>query len=403
MGNPPKYTGGKIIVKKDTKITHAGRDKKWTSQAVNPPVYHTSTILHDTVDDLKYALKNFKNKIWYYGRRGSPTHYAFREAMAELEGGHDCLVYPCGLAAINAALLSFLSSGDHLLMVDTAYGPTRVLCNTVIKRMGIETTYYDPLIGSGIEALIQDNTKVIFTESPGSLTMDVQDIPAISKVARAHDIVLMLDNTYGNLINFSPYEHGVDISIQAATKYIVGHSDAMLGTITTTKKYWSRLYDNSFYMGYTAAPDDINLAMRGIRTINARLRQHEQSALKIAAWLKLRPEVDLVLHPAMADCPGHEIWKRDFNGSNGLFSFTLKQGSDAAIEAFLDNLDLFKMGFSWGGFESLVMSLYNLKKERTLNNWDNYGALIRLHVGLEDVDDLIADLDQAFEHFNKAQ
>lgn len=384
------------MMKKDTKIVHAGRDKKWTGQAVNPPVYHASTILFDTVSDLKYALKNFRNKIMFYGRRGTPTHFAFRDAMAELEGGHDCLVYPSGIAAVNAALMSFLSSGDHLLMVDTCYGPTRALCNKLLKRMGIETTYYDPMIGEGIKDLIKENTKVIFTESPGSITMEIQDIPAISKVAKEHDIILMLDNTYGNLVNFKPFDHGIDISIQAATKYIVGHSDAMLGTITCTKKLWPRLQENSYYMGQTAAPDDINLAMRGIRTISTRIKQHEESALKIAEWLKARDEVDLVLHPAMTDCPGHEIWHRDFNGSNGLFSFTLKQGSEEDITTFLDSLNLFKMGFSWGGFESLAMSFYDLKAERDLSLWDDYGPLIRLHVGLEDVDDLIADLDNAF-------
>lgn len=388
-------------MKKDTKIVHSGRSKKWTGQAVNTPVYHASTVLFDTVADLKYALQNFRNKIMFYGRRGTPTHFAFRDAMVELEGGHDCLVYPSGIAAINAALMSFLSSGDHLLMVDTAYGPTRALCNTVLKRMGIETSYYDPMVGEGIKDLIKENTKVIFTESPGSLTMEVQDIPAISKVAHEHDIILMLDNTYGNLINFSPYDHGVDLSVQAATKYIVGHSDAMLGTVTTTEKYWRRLQDNSYYMGQTAAPDDINLAMRGIRTIKTRIRQHEESALKIAKWLKSRPEVDLVLHPAFTDCPGHEIWKRDFNGSNGLFSFTLKSGNDEAITAFLDHLDLFKMGYSWGGFESLVMSFYDLKNERKLPLWNDYGPLIRLHIGLEDADDLIEDLEQGFKHFSK--
>ncbi|MDG1708291.1 MAG: cystathionine beta-lyase, partial [Emcibacteraceae bacterium] len=276
------------------------------------------------------------------------------------------------------------------------YGPTRALCNTVLKRMGIETTFYDPMIGSGINQLIKDNTKVIFTESPGSVTMEIQDIPAIAKVAHENDIVMMLDNTYGNLINFKPYDHGIDISIQAATKYIVGHSDAMLGTITTNEKYWDQLYDNSYLMGYTAAPDDINLALRGIRTINARIKQHEASAIKIAKWLQTRDEVDLILHPAFTDCPGHEIWKRDFNGSNGLFSFTLKQGGDEEITRFLDSLDLFKMGFSWGGFESLVMSFYNLKKDRDLPLWDKYGPLIRLHVGLEDPDDLIADLEKGF-------
>lgn len=389
-------------MKKDTKIVHAGRKKEWTGKAVNPPVYHTSTIIHDTVADLKFALKNLKNKIMYYGRRGTPTHFAFREAMAELEGGHDCLLYPCGLAAINAALMSFLSSGDHLLMVDTTYGPTRALCNTVLKRLGIETTFYDPLIGEDISELIQDNTKVIFTESPGSVTMEVQDIPAIAKIAKKHNIIMMLDNTYGNLINFSPFDYGIDVSIQAATKYIVGHSDAMLGTITTNEQHWKQLYENSYYMGYTAAPDDINLALRGIRTIKTRLKQHEASALKIAEWLKSKDEVDLVLHPAFDDCPGHKFWKRDFNGSNGLFSFTLKEGDDASITAFLDHLNLFKMGFSWGGFESLVMSFYNLKKERELPLWDDYGPLVRLHVGLEDADDLIADLDQAFDHYKAA-
>lgn len=389
-------------MKKDTKIVHAGRKKEWTGKAVNPPVYHTSTIIHDTVDDLKFALKNLKNKVMYYGRRGTPTHFAFREAMAELEGGHDCLLYPCGLAAINAALMSFLSSGDHLLMVDTTYGPTRALCNTVLKRMGIETTYYDPLIGEKISQLIQENTKVIFTESPGSVTMEIQDIPSIAKIAKKHNIIMMLDNTYGNLINFSPFDYGIDISIQAATKYIVGHSDAMLGTITTNEQHWKQLYENSYYMGYTAAPDDINLALRGIRTIKTRLKQHESSALRIAKWLKLRDEVDLVLHPAFDDCPGHDLWKRDFNGSNGLFSFTLKEGDDTSITAFLDHLNLFKMGFSWGGFESLVMSFYNLKRERELPLWDDYGPLVRLHVGLEDVDDLIADLDQAFDHYKAA-
>ncbi|MBT5185281.1 MAG: cystathionine beta-lyase [Kordiimonadaceae bacterium] len=389
-------------MKKDTKIVHAGRNKKYTGQAVNVPVYHASTILHDSVAQLNDSIKNISNNSMFYGRRGTPTHFAFRDAMVELEGGHGCLVYPCGLAAVNAALMTFLSSGDHLLMVDTTYGPTRNLCNRVLKRMGIETTYYDPLIGAGIKDLIQENTKVIFTESPGSVTMEIQDIPAISKVAHENDIMVMIDNTYGNLINFDPYAHGVDLSIQAATKYIVGHSDAMLGTITTTEKHWKRLYDHSYFMGYTAAPDDINLAMRGIRTIKQRIKQHEESGLKVAKWLKEQDCVDLVLHPAFEDCPGHEIWKRDFNGSNGLFSFTFNTGHDAAITALLDNLKLFRMGFSWGGFESLAMSFYNLKKERDLPLWNNYGPLVRLHVGLEDADDLIDDLAQGIEHYKKA-
>lgn len=388
-------------MKKDTKIVHAGRNRKWTGKAVNVPVYHASTILHDTVDELNEATKNIPNNSMFYGRRGTPTHFAFREAMVELEGGYGCLVYPCGLAAINAALLSFLRTGDHLLMVDTTYGPTRTLCNNILKKMGIETTYYDPMIGANIKDLIQPNTKIIFTESPGSITMEVQDIPAISKVAHAHDIIVMIDNTWGNLISYDPYKHGVDISIQAATKYIVGHSDAMLGTITCVEKHWKQLFDSSYYMGYTAAPDDINLAMRGIRTIKSRIKQHEKNALIVAQWLSEQEIVDLILHPAFTDCPGHEIWKRDFNGSNGLFSFTFKKGHDQAITAFLNHLNLFKMGFSWGGFESLAMSFYNLKKERTLNLWDDYGPLVRLHVGLEDPDDLIEDLSQAIQVYEK--
>ncbi len=391
-------------MKKDTKIIHAGRDKKWTGQAVSPPVYHASTILFDTVADLKEGLRTFKQKRMFYGRRGTPTHFAFRDAMTQLEGGHDCLVYPSGIAAVSAALLSFLSSGDHLLMVDTCYGPTRALCNKVLKRMGIETSYYNPMVGSDIGDLIKDNTKAIFCESPGSLTMEIQDIPAISKVAKEKDIVVMLDNTYGNLMNFNPFDHGVDISIQSATKYIVGHSDAMLGTVSATETLWPRLQDNSYFMGQTAAPDDIYLAMRGLKTLSQRIKHHEQSALKVAEWLKDQDVVEKVLHPAFSDCPGHEIWKRDFNGSNGLFSFTLKEkeGSDTAITALLDHFKLFKMGYSWGGFESLVMSFYDLKRERDLNLWDDYGPLVRLHVGLEDVDDLIADLDYGLAHYKKA-
>jgi len=389
-------------MKKDTKLIHAGRKSKWTNKAVSPPVYHASTIIHETVADLNDAIKNIPNNSMFYGRRGTPTHFAFREAMVELEGGFGCLVYPSGLAAINAALMTYLSAGDHLLMVDTVYGPTRTLCDTVLKRMGIEVTYYDPLIGDGISDFIKENTAVIFTESPGSVTMEIQDIPAISSIARENDIIVMLDNTYGNLINFDPYSHGVDVSIQAATKYIVGHSDAMLGTITTREKYWKKLFHQSYAMGYTAGPDDIDRAMRGLRTLKTRLIQHEKSALKVAKWLAGQDIVDRILHPAFDGCPGHDIWKRDFNGSNGLFSFTLNSGNDQAITALLDNLKLFKMGFSWGGFESLIMSFYDLKNERDLGLWDDYGPLVRLHIGLENADDLIADLDQGLEHFKRA-
>lgn len=389
-------------MKKDTKLVHAGRDKKYTGKAVNPPVYHASTIIHDSVEELNDSIKNIPNNSMFYGRRGTHTHFALRDAMVELEGGHGALVYPSGLSAINAALMTFLSAGDHLLMVDTVYGPTRTLCDTVLSRMGIETTYYDPMVGAEISKLFNKNTKVVFTESPGSVTMDVQDIPAISKAAHANNIMVMIDNTYGNLVNFNPYAHGVDLSVQAATKYIVGHSDAMLGTITCNEKYWKKLFHQSYAMGYTAGPDDIDRAMRGIRTINTRIKQHEESALKVAKWLKGHELIDLVLHPAFSDCPGHEVWKRDFNGSNGLFSFTLKEGHDQALTAMLNSFNLFKMGYSWGGFESLVMSFYDLKSERNLDRWDNYGPLVRLHVGLEDSDDLIEDLEHGLMHYKNA-
>ena len=386
-------------MKKDTKIVQAGRDKKWTGKSVSTPVYHASTIIHDSVEELKEATKNISKNALFYGRRGTPTHFAFREAMSELEGGDECLVYPSGMAAVNAALMTFLSAGDHLLMVDTVYEPTRILCDQILKKMNIETTYYDPMIGSDIKELIKENTKVIFTESPGSVTFEIQDIPAISEIAHQHDVMVMIDNTYGNLVTFDPFKYGVDLSIQAATKYIVGHSDAMLGTITVKEKYWKKLFRESYLMGYTAGPDDIDRAMRGIRTINTRIKQHEESALKVAKWLNECDLIDLVLHPAMKDCPGHEVWKRDFNGSNGLFSFTFKNGNERALTTFMNSLKLFKMGYSWGGFESLAMSFYDLKNERNLNLWDDYGLLVRLHVGLEDPDDLIDDLKQALQSY----
>lgn len=402
MGNQKRYTDCKIAMKKDTKLIHAGREKKYTGKAVSPPVYHASTIIHDTVQELNESIKNIPNNSMFYGRRGTPTHFAFRKAMVELEGGYGALVYPSGLAAINAALMTFLSSGDHLLMVDTVYGPTRTLCDTVLTRMGIEITYYDPHCGASISNLFKKNTKAVFTESPGSVTMEIQDIPSIANAAHENNIMVMIDNTYGNLVNFDPYAHGVDLSIQAATKYIVGHSDAMLGTVTCGEKYWKKLFHQSYAMGYTAGPDDVDRAMRGIRTIRTRIKQHEQSALKIAGWLKKQNLVDMVLHPAFSDCPGHEIWKRDFSGSNGLFSFTMTEGNDDAITAMMDSFTLFKMGFSWGGFESLAMSFYDLKSEREFDHWNDYGPLVRLHVGLEDVDDLIADLEQGLDHYKKA-
>ena len=389
-------------MKKATQLIHAGRGKEWTGSAVNPPVVRASTIVFDSMAELKHATAHRGDRVPYYGRRGTATHFALQDAICDLEGSAGCALYPCGAAAINAALLSFLKQGDHLLMVDTAYEPTRAICDKLLAGLGIETTYYDPLIGAGISALVRATTKVIFLESPGSLTMELQDIPAISAVAKAHNIVLMLDNTWGTPVLLDAYALGVDICIQSATKYIVGHSDAMLGIATANEQYWPQLREHSYLMGYCASADDAYLASRGLRTLKVRLAQHETNALKVAKWLQQRPEVETVRHPALPENPGHDIFQRDFSGSNGLFSFVLKQGDSKAVAAFIEGMQHFKMGFSWGGYESLIIPNLNIQKLRTASSWPFNGPLIRLHIGLEDTDDLIADLVAAFERFHQA-
>ncbi|MEZ9198173.1 cystathionine beta-lyase [Shewanella sp. 10N.286.54.B9] len=387
-------------MKKETQIISLGRDKKWTQGVINPPVYRASTMVFDTMEDLRFAAKNKANGEMFYGRRGGPTHFAFQAAIAELEGGVGTALYPSGSAAISNSLLSFLKAGDHLLMVDSAYEPTRDLCNKLLAGYGIETTYYDPMVGEGIRELIRPNTKVLFLESPGSITMEIQDVPTLSRIAHEHDVVVMLDNTWASPINSRPFEMGVDISIQAATKYIVGHSDVMMGTATANEKHWQQLREHSYLLGQCTSPDDVYLASRGLRTLGIRLAQHEQNALKVANWLNSRPEVDHLRHPAFETCPGHEFFKRDFSASNGLFSFVLKQGDQKAVTAFVENMQHFKMGFSWGGFESLILGVFGIDKLRTATKWDSSKPLIRLHIGLENVDDLIADLDAAFDRFN---
>jgi len=388
-------------MKNNTTIINAGRAKKWTGNVVNPSVERASTVVFESVKEMKHAAANRANQVLFYGRRGTSTSFAFSDAMVELEGGAGCALYPSGTAAITNAILSFVKSGDHLLMVDNAYEPTRDFCDKMLKKMGVETTYYDPLIGAGIEALIQENTAIVFLESPGSITMEVQDVPAIAKIAHQHNCIVMLDNTWGAAVNFQPFDYGVDISVQAATKYIVGHSDVMLGTATASEKYWPQLRENSYIMGQCTSPDDLYLALRGIRTLGVRLKQHQESAIKIARWLAQRPEVETILHPAFDSCPGHEFFKRDFNGSNGLFSFVLNKGNQAALTALLDGMSHFKMGYSWGGFESLILGISNVNSMRSVTEWKYEYPLIRLHVGLEDVDDLIADLSAGFERFNQ--
>lgn len=395
-------SSAKKEIKQATQIVSLGRDKKWTKGVINPPVFRASTIVFDTMDEMRHAAKHKTDGEMFYGRRGTPTHFAFQAAIAELEGGVGTALYPSGAAAISGALLSFLQTGDHLLMVDSAYEPTRDLCDKLLAGFGIETTYYDPLIGEGIRSLIRPNTKVLFLESPGSITMEVQDVPTLAGIAHEHDMIVMLDNTWASPINSRPFDMGVDISIQAATKYIVGHSDVMMGTATANARHWDTLREHSYLMGQCTSPDDVFLAARGLRTLGIRMAQHQKNALKIAHWLQARPEVDHVRHPAFETCPGHEFFSRDFSGSNGLFSFVLKQGDLNSVTALLENMHHFKMGFSWGGYESLILGIFGIDKIRSATQWDSSKPLIRLHIGLEDADDLIADLDAGFARFNAA-
>ncbi|MCG9552975.1 cystathionine beta-lyase [Vibrio sp. Isolate31] len=387
---------------KTTKLITAGRDKKWTNGVVNPPVQRASTVVFNSVEEKRKATINRANKTLFYGRRGTNTHFAFQDAMVEVEGGAGCALYPCGTAAISNAILSFVETGDHILMVDTCYEPTRNFCDTIMKKMGIETTYYEPTIGEGIKDLIKSNTKVLFTESPGSITMEVQDIPTLARIAHEHDIIVILDNTWAAGVNFSPFDFGVDISIQAATKYIVGHSDVMLGTAVANEKCWDQLREQSYLMGQCVSPDDAYLGLRGIRTLDVRLRQHAESSLKVAKWLETRPEVDHVRHPALESCPGHEFFNRDFTGGNGLFSFVLKNSNTQATTALLDGMKHFSMGYSWGGFESLILANEpsSFNSLRTVANPNFDGTLIRVHIGLEDVDDLIADLEAGLDRYS---
>lgn len=387
---------------KQTKYVTAGRDKKWTNGVVNPPVQRASTVVFNTVAEKNHAIANRANKTLFYGRRGTQTHFALQDAMVEIEGGVGCALYPCGTAAISNAILAFVETGDHILMVDTCYEPTRDFCDKIMKKMGIETTYFTPTIGDGIQDLIRPNTKVLFLESPGSITMEVQDVPTLAKIAHQHNIIVMLDNTWAAGVNFSPFEHGVDISIQAATKYIVGHSDVMLGTAVANEKCWDQLREQSYLMGQCISADDAYLGLRGIRTLDVRLRQHAENSLKIARWLQSRPEVDHVRHPALETCPGHEFFERDFTGGNGLFSFVLKTSDSKATTALLDNMQHFSMGYSWGGYESLILANEpkSFNSLRTVAHPHFEGTLIRLHIGLEDVNDLIVDLEAALARYN---
>lgn len=393
---PPTPMVYRPAMKKDTRILHAGRHPEQFNGAVNPPVYHASTILHASVAAMESSGKTPFEGV-RYGRFGTPTTFALEEAVAELEGGHRSVATSSGLAAITGALMAFLKTGDHLLMTDSAYFPTRKFCDSVLAGLGIETTYYNPCVGGAIAGLMRPNTKVVFTESPGSLTFEVQDIPAIAAAAHAGGAVVMMDNTWG-VLNFQPFTKGVDISIQAATKYIVGHADAMLGAITAaTPELWLKVKTSVAAFGQSPGAEEMYLGLRGLRTLAVRLRHHQATALRLTTWLEGRPEVDRVLFPPLASDPGHELWRRDFSGGCGLFGVILKPATKAAVDAMLDGYAHFKLGFSWGGFESLVIPTTGHSIIRSASDWTPVGPSLRFHAGLEDADDLIADLEQGFE------
>ena len=389
-------------LKPDTRLVTAGRPRHRGRGIVNPPVMRASTILFEDVADLRKAARNPDDGL-YYGRRGTPTQWSLAEALTELEpGAEGTMLYPSGVAAISAVLLALLDPGDEVLMVDSAYEPSRVNCNGLLKRLGITTRYYDPLIGAGIAELVTDKTKVVFLESPGSLTFEVQDVPAICAAVKARGVTTILDNTWATPLLFPAMAHGVDISIVACTKYVVGHSDVMLGSATAVPGHYQRIRRTAMQLGQCVSPDDAYLAARGLRTLGVRLRQHEEGGLAVARWLADQPQVARVLHPALPGCPGHEHWARDFKGASGLFSFILKGGGEAARAALIDGLRLFGIGFSWGGFESLALPVDPVSI-RTATRWEAEGPLVRLHVGIEDPADLIADLAAGLNRFESAR
>ena len=385
-----------------TRVVQAGRRDEWTQGIVNPPVWRASTILYDSVADLRAAAGKDTHHRLFYGRRGTPTQWALAEALTELEpGAQATFLYPSGVAAVAASLLSVLSPGDELLLVDSAYDPTRNMADGLLKRMGVTTRFYDPLIGSGIADLIGERTRAVFMESPGSLTFEVQDVPAIAAAAHARGCVTLMDNTWATPLLFPAIQHGVDLSILACTKYVVGHSDAMLGSVTAVPERWAALRDTSFQLGQVASPDDAWLGSRGLRTMAMRLKQHGEAAVAIARWLQDRPEIAEVLHPALPSCPSHDLFVRDFKGPAGLFAFTLAGGPDAARAALIDTLALFGIGYSWGGFESLALPV-DPERHRALPQPSRAGPMVRLSIGLEDPGDLIADLERGLAAWRAA-
>jgi len=375
-----------------TKVVTAGRDPASYHGFVNPPVYHASTVLYPSAEDFLAHRARYQ-----YGRRGTPTTEALELAIQELEGPQCAGVslLPSGLAAIATALLSVAHAGDHVLVTDSAYGPTRNFCEQILKRLGVTTTYYDPAIGGAIAELLRPNTRAVYLESPGSLTFEMQDIATIAKAAHAKGAVVMMDNTWATPLYFQPLEHGVDLAIQAGTKYIGGHSDVMLGTVSANAATLAALKSTVRLTGLHEAPDDTYLGLRGLRTLSVRLERHYQSGLAIGRWLEARPEVLRLLHPGLPSHPGHAIWKRNFTGASGLFSMVLKPVPQKAVFAFLDTLELFGIGASWGGYESLAIP-FDCSPMRTATRWQPGGPTVRFHIGLEAIEDLTADLERGF-------
>lgn len=385
----------------DTTLVQAGRSKKYTQGSVNSVIQRASSLVFDTVEEKKIATRNRAKGGLFYGRRGTLTHFSLQEAMCELEGGAGCALFPCGAAAVANTILAFVEQGDHVLMTNTAYEPSQDFCTKILAKLGVTTSWFDPLIGADIARLVRPETRVVFLESPGSITMEVHDVPAIVAAVRqvAPEAIIMIDNTWAAGILFKALDFGIDISIQAGTKYLIGHSDAMVGTAVANARCWPQLRENAYLMGQMLDADTAYMTSRGLRTLGVRLRQHHESSLRIAEWLAQHPQVARVNHPALPGSKGHEFWKRDFTGSSGLFSFVLsKRLNDAELAEYLDNFSLFSMAYSWGGFESLILAnqpeqIAHIRPDAEV---DFSGTLIRLHIGLENVDDLQADLAAGF-------
>jgi cystathionine beta-lyase len=392
---------GDRAMRPDTRLVTTGRAAAKKAGIVNTPVYHASTVLFPTLADMRVAQQDPTRNL-LYGRLGTPSTFALEDALAEIEGGDRAIACPSGMAAIAIALMALVKAGDHLLVVDTVYDPVRAFLTQTMTRFGVETTYYPPAIGAGIAALMRPETRVVLCESPGSHSFEVQDIPAIAAAAHAGGAVVMLDNTWATPLYFRPFEHGIDVSLQAATKYIVGHSDCEMGAIICTEAVFPAIKAQAMRLGNCVGPDDCYLTLRGLRTLATRMPRHQETGLRLASWLAAQPEIEQVLHPGLPGAPGHDLWKRDFLGASGLFGAVFRAGiTGDAVAALVDHRRLFGIGFSWGGFESLILPTH----PGTLHSqtpWPYAGPSIRVHAGLEDSEDLIDDLEEGFAALRQA-